>query len=280
MNMNCLRKGFSGFFLIVLLCLLMPFCSFAGRPVLMMATTTSTNDTGLLDYLVPHFTQVTGVELKWTAVGTGKAFELGKRCDVDVLLVHAPEAEKNYVADGHGVNRRLIMFNDFIIIGPASDPAGIKGKSVIDALTGIQNRKIAFVSRGDDSGTHQNEILLWKESGLAVPDREPWYIQTGQGMLSTINIAAERSAYTMTDRGTYIKYEDNKGGNPALKIMVEGDTFLKNQYSVIAINRSKCPEARYDLAMKFSDWMAGKEAQHLIGEFKILGKPLFTPNAN
>lgn len=245
-----------------------------------MATTTSTDNTGLMDYLAPHFTRAAGVELKWTAVGTGKALEFGRRCDVDLLLVHAPEAEKKYVADGYGVNRRMIMFNDFIIIGPASDPAGIKGKKVIDALTGIQNRKIAFVSRGDNSGTNKKEILLWKESGFAIPNREPWYIQTGQGMLSTINIAAERKAYTMTDRGTYIKYGDNKGGNPALKIMVEGDAILKNQYSVIVINKSNCPEARYDLAMKFSDWMAGKEAQRLVGEFKLLGKPLFIPNAN
>ncbi len=274
------EKCFFRIFLITLLFVLISSPSFAGRPVLMMATTTSTDNTGLMDYLAPHFTRAAGVELKWTAVGTGKALEFGRRCDVDLLLVHAPEAEKKYVADGYGVNRRMIMFNDFIIIGPASDPAGIKGKKVIDALTGIQNRKIAFVSRGDNSGTNKKEILLWKESGFAIPNREPWYIQTGQGMLSTINIAAERKAYTMTDRGTYIKYGDNKGGNPALKIMVEGDAILKNQYSVIVINKSNCPEARYDLAMKFSDWMAGKEAQRLVGEFKLLGKPLFIPNAN
>ena len=198
---------------------------------------------------------------------------------MDVLLVHAPEAEKKYIADGYGVNRRMIMFNDFIIIGPASDPAGIKGKNLMDALNGIRNRKTTFVSRGDNSGTNKKEILLWKKSG-AVPDREPWYIQSGQGMLSTINIAAEKKAYTMTDRGTYIKYEDNKGGKPELKIMVEGDEILKNQYSVIAINKSKCPKTRYDLAMKYSDWMAGKEGQRLIGEFTLLGKTLFTPNAN
>ncbi len=280
MDMNGLRKVFSGFFLIGLLSVLISSFSFAGSSVLLMATTTSTENTGLLDYLAPHFIKATGVELKWTAVGTGKAFELGKRCDVDVLLVHAPEAEEKYVAEGCGINRRRIMFNDFILIGPASDPAGIKGKNVIEALTGIRERKIPFVSRGDDSGTNKQEILLWKESGSAVPDRESWYVQTGQGMLSTIHIAAERKAYTMTDRGTYIKYEDNRGGNPALKILVEGDALLKNQYSVIAINKSRCPNVRYDLAMKFSDWMAGKEAQRLIGEFMILGKPLFTPNAD
>ncbi|MFO7557793.1 MAG: substrate-binding domain-containing protein [Desulfobacterales bacterium] len=278
--MNGLRKVFFGFFSIGLLSVLISSFSFAGSSVLLMATTTSTENTGLLDYLAPHYTRATGVELKWTAVGTGKAFELGKRCDVDVLLVHAPEAEEKYVADGYGVNRRRIMFNDFILIGPASDPAGIKGKNAIEALTGIRERKLPFVSRGDDSGTNKKEILLWKESGSAVPDRESWYVQTGQGMLSTIHIAAERNAYTMTDRGTYIKYEDNRGGNPELKILAEGDALLKNQYSVIAINKSRCPNVRYDSAMKFSDWMAGQEAQRLIGEFMILGKPLFTPNAN
>jgi tungstate transport system substrate-binding protein len=171
------------------------------------------------------------------------------------------------------------MFNDFIIIGPASDPAGMKGKKVVDALKRIQKQKAVFVSRGDNSGTNKREIQLWEKAGFAAPDREPWYIQTGQGMLSTIHIASERKAYTMTDRGTYIKYEDNKGGKPDLKIMVEGDAVLKNQYSVITVSREKCPETRYDLAMQFSDWMAGKEAQRLIGEFKLLGKTLFTPNA-
>jgi len=165
------------------------------------------------------------------------------------------------------------------VIGPAADPARIKGKTAIDALKGIHAQKMIFLSRGDDSGTHKQEILIWKQAGFAVPDREPWYVQTGQGMMATIQIASERNAYTITDRGTYIKYEDSKRGNPDLKIMVEGDAFLRNQYSVIAVNQSKCPGVRYDPAMKFSDWMAGKEGQKLIGEFKILGKPLFTPNA-
>jgi tungstate transport system substrate-binding protein len=253
--------------------------AFSENPVLLMATTTSTDNTGLLDYLAPFFLKQTGIELKWTAVGTGKALELAKRCDVDVLLVHAPDAEKTFIQNGYGVNRREIMYNDFIIIGPGSDPAGIRGKSTMDALRVIAARKKDFISRGDQSGTDEKEKLLWKESGLGIPDKEAWYVQTGQGMLTTINIAAERGGYTFTDRGTYIKYEADNGGSPLLKILVEGDKSLMNQYSVIAISQKNCKNAKYDLAMRYSDWMAEKETQTLIQNFKIFGKQLFTPNA-
>jgi tungstate transport system substrate-binding protein len=246
---------------------------------LMMATTTSTDSTGLLQYLSPKFKELTGIELKWTAVGTGKALEYGKNCDVDVVLVHAPSAEKEYIEKGYGLNRREIMYNDFVLIGPAADPAGVKGKSVADALKAVGQQKAVFVSRGDDSGTHKKEIEIWKAVGLAVPDKESWYVQTGQGMIPTIAVAAERVGYTLTDRATYIKYESDAGGNPPLKILVEGDPTLLNQYSVIAVNPKNCPKVKYDAAMKFSDWIAGKECQQLIKDFKILGKQLFTPNA-
>ena len=251
----------------------------AADKVLMMATTTSTDNTGLLDYLAPHFTQATGIELKWTSVGTGKALKLGENCDVDVLLVHAPPAEKKYVQQGFGVDRREIMYNDFVIIGVAGDPAGIRGKNVVDALAAIRAKKAVFASRGDNSGTNKKEISLWKAAGGDVPEKENWYVQTGQGMLATINIAAERKGYTMTDRGTYIKYADTMNGNPPLKILVEGDKILLNQYSVMAVNPKRCPSAKYDLATAFSDWMAGAQAQGLIRDFKLLGKPLFVPNA-
>jgi len=168
---------------------------------LMMATTTSTDNTGLLDYLIPEFTKDTGIQLKWTATGTGKALKLGQNCDVNILMVHAPPAEKKYVADGYGVDRRQIMYNDFVIIGPDGDPSGVRGKSVSDALAAIKAQKGTFVSRGDNSGTHKKERLLWKTANLPVPEKESWYVQTGQGMLSTINVAAERGGYTMTDRG-------------------------------------------------------------------------------
>ncbi len=265
--------------LIVMLTLGMAVPAMAADKVLMMATTTSTDNTGLLDYLAPHFTKATGIELKWTSVGTGKALKMGENCDVDVLLVHAPPAEKAYVEKGFGINRREIMYNDFVIIGPDSDPAGIKGKKVVDALGAVRARGAVFASRGDNSGTHKKELSLWKAAGAAVPEKEAWYVQTGQGMLATINIAAERSGYTMTDRGTYIKYADTMNGNPLLEVLVEQDEILLNQYSVLAINPQRCKNAKFDLATAFSDWLAGAEAQGLIRDFTLIGKPLFVPNA-
>jgi len=246
---------------------------------LMMATTTSTDNTGLLDYLIPFFTQETGIALKWTATGTGKALRLGQNCDVDVLLVHAPPAEKAYIANGFGKDRREIMYNDFVIIGPQTDPAGLKGKDISQALSAIKTNKAFFMSRGDDSGTNKKEKLLWKNAGIALPDKEEWYVQTGQGMLATINVTQEKNGYTMTDRGTYIKYQDQQGGDAPLTIMVEGDDILLNQYSVVTLNPENCPNAKYDLALKFSDWMASESAQTKIGEFRLLGKTLFIPNA-
>jgi len=252
---------------------------FAQEKILLMATTTSTEDTGLLNVLAPEFKKATGIDLRWTATGTGKALKLGESCDVDVLMVHAPDAEKKFVADGFGINRKEIMYNDFVIIGPAADPAGVKGMSVKDALQAIQTKKANFVSRGDKSGTHMMELDLWKVSGAAVPEKEAWYAQAGQGMMATITIAAEKNGYTLADRGTYIKYENNMKGDPPLKILVEGDQTLLNQYSVIAVNPAKCQKAQVELATKFSNWIAGPEGQRVIKEFKVMGKPLFTPNA-
>ena len=243
--------------------------------LLRMATTTSTDNTGLLDYLKPFFKQETGIEVQWVSTGTGQALKLGENCDADVLLVHAPETEKKFVSAGFGINRREVMYNDFIIIGPATDPAGVKGKNVRDALTAIQNKQILFISRGDKSGTHITEMELWKGSGLAVPDKDAWYVQAGQGMLATIQMAAERNGYTMTDRGTYIKYEDTQKGNPTLKILVEGDDLLKNLYSVIEVNPAKCTNVKSDLAKAFSDWMALSSTQKRITDFTLSGKQLF-----
>ena len=266
--------------LIIIVCIsLSGLTVLADQKPLMMATTTSTDNTGLLDYLIPKFTEETGITLKWVATGTGKALRLGQNCDVDVLFVHAPGAEKKYIADGYGVNRRKIMYNDFIIIGPASDPAGIHGKSVLAALTAVMDRNTVFVSRGDESGTHKKEIALWKNSNLSVPDKTPWYIQTGQGMLATINIAAERDGYTLADRGTYIKYEYDRAGKPPLKIMIQGDAMLLNQYSVITVNPVRCKNVQIDLAKRFSQWLTGDAAQKLIKDYKLLGKQLFIPNA-
>jgi len=270
---------------LIFLTTILVICVFVSAPgaddgkVLLMATTTSTDNTGLLDYLAPQFKQATGIELRWTATGTGKALKLGENCDVDLLMVHAPAAEKKFVADGFGVDRRDIMYNDFVIIGPAADEAGIKGQSIKEALALLKEKQAVFISRGDNSGTHKKELSLWQAAGLPVPEKENWYVQTGQGMLASINIAAERNGYTMTDRGTYIKYESNLKGNPPLKILVEGDPALLNQYSVIAVNPKHCEKVNYDLAMQFVQWITGPEAQQLIKDFKLLGKPLFTPNA-
>ncbi|MFK5954074.1 MAG: substrate-binding domain-containing protein [Desulfobacterium sp.] len=253
--------------------------SLAAEKSLMMATTTSTDNTGLLDYLIPHFTTETGIEMKWTATGTGKALKLGSKCDVDVLLVHAPGAEAKFIDQGFGKDRREIMYNDFVIIGPKNDPAGVKGKSVAQALDTIRDAGAAFASRGDDSGTNKKEKILWKETGKALPEKEAWYVQTGQGMLATINVCEERNAYTMTDRGTYIKYQSQKGGNAPLVVLVEGDSVLLNQYSVLTLNPENCPNAKYDLALAFSNWMASESAQALIKNFRLLDKKLFIPNA-
>ncbi len=247
--------------------------------VLMMATTTSTDNTGLLDYLKPYIKTQTGIDLKWVSVGTGKALEHGKNCDVDILLVHSPMVEKKFVEDKYGRNRTQIMYNDFIIIGPRKDPAGIKGKSLSAALKTIKEKKIVFASRGDKSGTHNRELSIWKAAKLPVPEKEKWYIQTGQGMINTINIAAERDGYTLTDRGTFIKYEANHKGNPPLIIMVEGDKVLVNQYSLIEVNPDKCKKVKNDLAKELIKWMASPPAQKLIGNFKLMNKQLFTPNA-
>ena len=255
-------------------------CKKSNLQVLKMATTTSTDNTGLLDYLKPAIESDTGIDLHWVAVGTGKALELGRNCDVDVLLVHAPAAEKKFVDEGHGVNRKELMYNDFIIIGPETDPGKLKGLSVTQAFKKIFASKITFASRGDDSGTNKKEISLWKAAGLAVPDKQSWYIQTGQGMMNTINIAAERDAYTMTDRGTYIKYQDTQKDKITLKVLVEGDESLFNQYSIITVNPAKCPDAKKELAAKLTKWFVSDKTQKRIGDFRLLNKKLFVPNAS
>ncbi len=246
---------------------------------LMMATTTSTNDTGILDYLAPVFQKDTGIELKWTSVGTGKALQMGQNCDVDVLLVHDPDAEMKFINEGYGINRKELMYNDFVIIGPKNDPAGINQKTVVDALKTIAAKKANFASRNDKSGTHSLELKLWKATGLKTPDKETWYIQTGQGMLATIKIASEKNGYTITDRGTYIKYEATSKGNPPLVILVEKDNNLFNQYSGIEVNPAKCPNVKNKTAKQFISWMASEKGQKLVKDYKLEGKELFIPNA-
>lgn len=246
---------------------------------LLMATTTSTQDSGLLEYLQPFFKAETGIDLKWVAVGTGKALEHGKNCDVDVLLVHAPKVEMAFVEAGHGIDRRLVMYNDFVVVGPQADPAKIAGKNAADGLKILADKKAPFVSRGDKSGTHSAEQNLWKAVKLPVPDKESWYISAGQGMMPTLNMAAEKNGYTLTDRGTWIKFDASQKGKNPLKIVVEGDKTLYNQYSVMTVNPVKCPKTKVDLGKKFEDWWVSPSAQEKIAAFKLEGKQLFFPNA-
>ncbi|MFY9399074.1 MAG: substrate-binding domain-containing protein [Desulfomonilia bacterium] len=276
------RRLFPGFLAVVVAIALLAGTGVShaqGKGTLLMATTTSTDNTGLLEYLAPKFKEDTGIELLWVSVGTGAALALGENCDVSVLLVHAPGAEKEFMEKGYGAERTQIMYNDYIILGPKEDPAKIKGKSVVEALKAIQGKKARFASRGDNSGTHKAEQDLWKQAGIKTPDKESWYLSTGQGMLNTINIAAEQNAYTLADRGTFIKYEANFKGNPPLVILVEGEKELRNQYSVIPVNPERCPTAKYELAREYAQWMASEKGQRLIAEFKVMGKQLFYPNA-
>ena len=249
--------------------------AYAAEKGLLMATTTSTDNTGLLDYLMPHFTKATGINTRWVATGTGKALKLGENCDVDVLLVHAPQAEQAFVNNGFGIDRQQIMYNDFVLIGPTGDPAGIRGKRVTDALEAIQSSGKIFVSRGDNSGTHKKERSLWKYANLPIPERHPWYRQTGQWMLATIRIAAEQICYTLADRGTFIKYESVEQKKLSQGIMVEGEVVLKNQYSILKLHPQHCKEAK-----ALSVWLSSDAAQQLIGEFRLLGKQLFVPNTS
>jgi len=254
--------------------------SLAAKDSLMMATTTSTDNTGLLDYLAPKFEKDTGVNLKWVATGTGKALKMGGNCDVDILFVHAPAAEKKFISTGFGEKRKQVMYNDFIIVGPKKDPASVVGMNPSEALNVIKNKQAKFFSRGDNSGTNKKELSLWKNAKVDTKAASTWYVQTGQGMLRTINMAAEKGGYTMTDRGTWIKYMSQKGDKNMLKVVVEGDKSLFNQYSVVSINKEKCSNVKPQLASKFTNWIIKPETQKVIADFRLLGQALFIPNAN
>ncbi len=244
---------------------------------LILATTTSTQDSGLLDLLVPMFETQSGYIVKTVAVGTGAALKMGEEGNADVLLVHAPSAEKDLMAGGFGAERLLVMHNDFVIVGPASDPAGIKGgSSAAEALKMIAVAATGFVSRGDDSGTHNAELALWKTAGLA-PEGD-WYVESGQGMGATLKIAGEKAAYTMTDRATYLATREGLG----LDILVEGDPVLLNVYHVITVNPEKWPKVNNPGANAFAQFLINPETQKVIGEFGVdkYGQPLFFPDAD
>lgn len=247
---------------------------------LKMATTTSTDNTGLLDVIAPLYKNDFGVDLKWISVGTGNALKLGENCDVDVVFVHAPELEKKFVADGFGVDRTPVMYNDFVILGTPELKAKFEGKTIKEAFEIIKKEQIKFVSRGDNSGTHSKEKSVWKSVMGDVPSKEKWYIEAGQGMIATINIANEQRGLTLSDRGTYIKYESNYKGNPPLVIVLGSDTNLNNYYSIMAVNPKNCPKADYSGATNFIKWIVSPKIQQSIADFKLLDKQLFTPDAH
>lgn len=244
---------------------------------IILATTTSTQDSGLLDTLIPIFEKETGYFVKTIAVGSGAAMAMGQKGEADVLLVHSPDAEIKFMSGGYGINRRLVMHNDFIIVGPGADPAKIKGvKSSADALKLIAKANALFLSRGDNSGTHAKEKKLWKITQIN-PEGQKWYQQTGLGMGQTLNVAAEKKGYTIADRGTYLALKKNLG----LDILVEGDSALLNVYHVIEVNVAKWPKVNINGAKAFADFMVSKRTQNIIKTFGVnkYGSPLFFPDA-
>ncbi|MBF0542961.1 MAG: substrate-binding domain-containing protein [Candidatus Riflebacteria bacterium] len=274
--------------------------SYADQKEIKMATTTSTQDSGLLDVLLPEFQKDTGIQVKAIAKGTGAAIRDGIDGNVDVVFVHAKEKEEAFVKDGFGTKRYPVMHNDFVIIGPKNDPAGIKkAKTSIEALKLISQTCSPFVSRGDDSGTHVLEQNLWKETGIGVTknskvgseskqadnlpvspkDSEKWYFSIGQGMGKTLIFAHEKQAYAISDRATYLNFKLGGKQPLDLEILFEGDPKLLNPYSVIPVNPKKFPHVKYDLAEQFAEWLISGKGQSVIANYKVQGKPVFFPDA-
>jgi tungstate transport system substrate-binding protein len=273
------RRGFAALTLglLALVVALAAACSGDSSRELILATTTSTQDSGLLDVLIPRFEQESGITVKVIAVGSGAAMEMGQRGDADVLLVHSPAAETQFVADGDGVERARVMYNDFVIVGPPADPAGIGGKTdAAAAVKQIAEAQATFVSRGDHSGTHAKELTLWAAAELAVPTGQPWYLETGQGMGATLTIAAEKDGYTLTDRSTWLAAADHD----RLPIRVEGDPRLFNVYHVIVVNPAQHPDVNAAGARRFRAFLLERDTLQVIGEFgrDRFGQPLFTPD--
>lgn len=273
-----MKRIFSILFLLVLV---LSACAPAApkNPTLILATTTSTQDSGLLDVLIPMFEAESGYTVQTVAVGSGQAMTMGQEGNADVLLVHAPASEVIFMEEGYGRDRALVMHNDFIVVGPAADPAGIKGKPVKEAFKLISAGNAEFISRGDDSGTHKAELKLWKNAEYDPNAEAPaWYLESGQGMGATLTIASEKGAYTLTDRATFLANRDNL----QLDILVEGDTSLLNVYHVITVNPEKWEKVNYEGALAFLNFMIAKSTQEAIGKFGVeeYGQPLFYPDAD
>ena len=270
------RIAASVFLLALGLCATRVFAQAPASRDLILATTTSTVDSGLLDVLNPIFEKNTGYRVKTISAGTGQALAMGEKGEADVLLVHAPEAEKKLVDSGVATNYRLVMHNDFVIAGPAGDPAGIKGKPAPEAFASIAAKKALFISRGDDSGTHKKELSIWKKAGIA-PGGSGWYQETGQGMGATLLMASDKEGYALTDRGTYLAQKKNL----ALEILSEGDKELLNIYHVMQVNPEKFDKINAAGAKAYVEFMTAEGTQKIIGEFgkKEFGQPLFFPDA-
>jgi len=246
---------------------------------IVVSSTTSTQDSGLFGYILPLFKEKTGIDVKVIAQGTGQALDTGRRGDSDVVFVHAKSAEEKFLAEGEGVKRYPVMYNDFVLIGPKSDPAGIKGmKDIAKALQTIKDKQADFISRGDRSGTHIAELALWnKDAGIDIEkEKGPWYKSIGQGMGAALNTAGASNGYVLSDRGTWLSFK-NKGD---LQILVEGDKRLFNQYGVMLVNPAKHPNVKTELGQAFIDWLISPEGQKAIANYKINGEQLFYPNAS
>ena len=293
-------------YIIVFLAVITAVCIFTpgalgADKILKMSTTTSTQSSGLLDILLPALEKDTGIRVKVLAKGTGAAIRDGMDGNVDVIFVHARASEEKFIADGYGTKRYAVMHNDFVILGPGGDPAGIRGmQDATGALKKIADKKALFVSRGDDSGTHTKEQALWKKSGVPLQnkttsitkkgksfdinflnpeDSSSWYRSIGQGMGKAITFAEEKQDYILSDRGTYIKYKYGRNTGLDLEVLCEGDPSLANPYGVIPINPAKYPHVKYDLAEQFAKWLVSKKGQSVIANYRLLGKQLFHPDA-
>jgi tungstate transport system substrate-binding protein len=246
------------------------------QPALVLATTTSTQDSGLLDDLLPRFEKATGIRVKTIAVGSGEAIAMGRRGDADVLLVHSKAAEDEFMVEGHGALRLDVMYNDFVLVGPPSDPAGVRGLPVAEAMKRLAEKGARFASRDDRSGTHARELALWQQAGID-PAGKPWYVATGQGMGETARVASEKRACTLADRGTFLALAKSLD----LAVLVEGSPELRNSYRVIVVSRQKHPKARAAEARRFAEWLVSPGTQKAIGAFGVakFGQPLFVPDA-
>lgn len=243
---------------------------------IVVASTTSTQDSGLFGHLLPLFKAKTGIDVKVVAQGTGQALDTARRGDADVVFVHAKPQEEKFLAEGFGVKRYDVMYNDFVLVGPAGDPADVKGHDILAAFKAIAAKAAPFVSRGDRSGTHQAELTLWKAAGIDIPAQKgPWYREIGQGMGAALNTATAMNAYVLSDRGTWISFK-NRGD---LALLVEGDTHLFNQYGVMLVNPGKFPHVKTADGQAFVDWLISPEGQSAIANYKIDGQQLFFPNA-